>query len=66
MPPSDLVREWSIQPEDVATACLTAITIPERANIAEMTIVATRLQTMGKTQDPNPSLPEALLRDLSS
>ncbi len=60
IPPSPQVRAWTVKPEDVAQACLTAVTLPARANIAEMTIVATRLQALGCTQDPNPSLPAAL------
>jgi NADP-dependent 3-hydroxy acid dehydrogenase YdfG len=61
VPPSEAVRTWTVKPEDVAEACLTAITLPARANIAEMTIVATRLQSMGRTQEPNPVLPASLL-----
>tara|TARA_B110000259_G_C14002655_1_gene396803 strand:+ start:1042 stop:1848 length:807 start_codon:yes stop_codon:yes gene_type:complete len=56
VPPTAELREWMVQPEDVAQACLTAVTLPGRANIAEMTIVATRLQSLGKTQDANPRL----------
>ncbi|MGH3386571.1 MAG: SDR family oxidoreductase, partial [Nocardioidaceae bacterium] len=63
VPPSDLLREWCVQPEDVAQACLCAVTLPARANIAEMTIVATRLQSMGRTQQANPTLPEELRPD---
>jgi NADP-dependent 3-hydroxy acid dehydrogenase YdfG len=58
-PPSDL-RSWCVQPEDVATAALCAVTLPPRANIAEMTVVATRLQSLGKTQQANPELPASL------
>ncbi|TDE11833.1 SDR family oxidoreductase [Jiangella asiatica] len=58
VPPSPELREWCVQPEDVAAACLCAVTLPARANIAEMTIVATRLQSLGKTQNANPQLPE--------
>ena len=60
IPPTQEVRDWCIKPEDVATACLTAVTLPARANIAEMTIVATRLQSLGKTQLANPELPKSL------
>ena len=59
-PPPAEVREWCVQPEDVATACLCAVTLPARANIAEMTIVATRLQSLGNTQRATPALPEQL------
>jgi serine 3-dehydrogenase len=61
IPPSKEVRDWAIKPEDVAQACLTAVTLPARTNIAEMTIVATRLQSLGKSQNPNPELPASLL-----
>ncbi|KUN16297.1 MULTISPECIES: SDR family oxidoreductase [Streptomyces] len=59
-PPQDL-RELFVQPEDVAEACLGAVTLPHRASITEMTIVATRLQSMGNTQaaTPHPAPPVA-------
>lgn len=60
IPPPPALREWCLQPEDVATAALVGVTMPARANIAEMTLVATRLQSLGKTQEANPSLPESL------
>ncbi|MFI8595573.1 SDR family oxidoreductase [Microbacterium sp. NPDC078428] len=60
IPPSDELRAWCLQPEDVATATLVAVTMPARANVAEMTLVATRLQALGKTQLANPELPDAL------
>jgi len=60
IPPTQELREWMVQPEDVAQACVTAVTLPGRTNIAEMTIVATRLQALGKTQAANPELPEGL------
>lgn len=60
IPPSQELRKWMVQPEDVAQACLTAVTLPGRTNIAEMTIVATRLQALGKTQAANPELPDFL------
>lgn len=62
VPPPDDLRAWCVQPEDVSAACLCAVTLPARANIAEMTIVASRLQSLGKTQSANPELPEALKR----
>jgi NADP-dependent 3-hydroxy acid dehydrogenase YdfG len=58
IPPTKELREWMVQPEDVAQACLTAVTLPARTNIAEMTVVATRLQALGKTQAANPQLPD--------
>lgn len=60
IPPSPELRRWMVQPEDVAQACLTAVTLPARTNISEMTIVATRLQAMGATQAANPQLPVGL------
>lgn len=60
IPPTQQVRDWCVKPEDVASACLTAVTLPARANIAEMTIVATRLQSLGQTQLANPELPESM------
>jgi NADP-dependent 3-hydroxy acid dehydrogenase YdfG len=56
IPPSPELREWIAKPEDVAQATLTAVTLPARVNIAEMTIVSTRLQSLGKTQEANPQL----------
>lgn len=63
VPPPPELRAWCLQPEDVAAACLFAVTLPARANAAEMTLVATRLQSLGKTQQANPTLPEALVRE---
>jgi NAD(P)-dependent dehydrogenase (short-subunit alcohol dehydrogenase family) len=60
-PPSEL-REWCLQPEDIAATCLLAVTLPPRANLAESTMVATRLQSLGKTQQANPELPPSLRR----
>ncbi len=62
IPPVPELREWMVQPEDIATACITAVTLPARTNIAEMTIVATRLQALGATQAANPELPESFRR----
>ncbi|HEY0248159.1 MAG TPA: SDR family oxidoreductase [Gryllotalpicola sp.] len=60
IPPTPELRRWMVQPEDIAQACLTAVTLPARTNIAEMTIVATRLQALAATQAANPELPEGL------
>lgn len=60
IPPTAELREWMVKPADVAQAALTAVTLPARTNIAEMTVVATRLQALGKTQEANPQLPEGL------
>lgn len=56
-PPPREVRDWAIHPDDVAEAALCAISLPARTNIAEMSIVATRLQSLGDTQEATPSLP---------
>lgn len=53
-PPPQALRELFIQPQDIAEACLGAVTLPKRACIAEMTIVATSLQSMGHTQAATP------------
>ncbi|MGP3991952.1 SDR family oxidoreductase [Streptomyces sp. 3N207] len=58
-PPPQELRELFIQPQDIAEACLGAVTLPKRACIAEMTIVATALQSMGNTQAATPTLPQA-------
>ena len=60
IPPTPELREWIAKPDDVAQAILTAVTLPARVNIAEMTIVSTRLQSLGKTQEANPQLPLSL------
>lgn len=60
-PPPKSVREWAVAPEDIAESVYLAVGLPQRTNIAEMTVVATRLQSMGNTQQATPKLPEALL-----
>lgn len=60
VPPTAELRDWCLKPEDIAAACLLAVTLPPRANLAEMTMVATRLQSLGKTQQANPQLPPQL------
>lgn len=60
-PPPREVRDWAVHPDDIAEAVHTAISLPARTNIAEMTVVATRLQSMGNTQQATPELPESLL-----
>ncbi|KAB1656027.1 SDR family NAD(P)-dependent oxidoreductase [Pseudoclavibacter chungangensis] len=59
-PPPREVRDWAIHPDDIAEAVHTAIALPPRTNIAELTVVATRLQSLGNTQQATPSLPAAL------
>ena len=62
VPPPPELREWCLKPEDIAATCLLAVTLPPRANLAEATMVATRLQSLGHTQQANPELPESLRR----
>jgi NADP-dependent 3-hydroxy acid dehydrogenase YdfG len=57
VPPPEEVRRWCIQPDDVAATVVAAIALPNRANLAEITIVATRLQSLGDTQQANPEPP---------
>ncbi len=54
------LRRWFIQPEDVAQATLAAITIPGRTTVSEITLTATRLQSIGNTQQATPVLPDGL------
>jgi NADP-dependent 3-hydroxy acid dehydrogenase YdfG len=56
-PPPQEMRDLFVQPEDVASACLAALTLPRRASITEMTVVASRLQSMGNTQAATPEVP---------
>lgn len=65
-PPPTEMRELFVQPEDVAEAALGAVSLPHRTNIAEMTIVATYLQSMGKTQAATPRLPPTASDPLGS
>lgn len=58
-PPPQELRDLFVQPEDVAAACMAAVLMPKRASIAEITIVASRLQSMGNTQDATPRIPPA-------
>ena len=57
-PPPPEVRRWCLQPSDVAAAVLAAVSLPPRACIAEMTVLASRLQTIGGSQDATPPLPD--------
>jgi NAD(P)-dependent dehydrogenase (short-subunit alcohol dehydrogenase family) len=58
-PPSPELRAHMLAPEDVAAACLFAVTLPPRAHVPELTILPTALQAVGKTNVANPPLPEA-------
>lgn len=57
VPPSDELRAHMLQPEDVAAACLFAVTLPPRAHVPELTILPTALQAVGKTNVANPQIP---------
>lgn len=56
-PPSAELRRHMLQPEDVAAACLFAATLPPRAHVPELTILPTVLQSVGKTNIANPTVP---------
>ncbi|MBV8954066.1 MAG: SDR family oxidoreductase [Solirubrobacterales bacterium] len=58
-PPSPEMRAHMLAPEDVAEACLFAVTRPPRAHVAELTILPSALQSVGKTNVANPSPPSA-------
>ena len=48
-PPSAEVRARMLHPDDVAAACLFAVSLPARAHIPELTILPTGLQALGRT-----------------
>jgi NAD(P)-dependent dehydrogenase (short-subunit alcohol dehydrogenase family) len=54
VPPPPDVAAAMLRPEDVADACLMLLKLPRRAHIPDLTIVPTRLQSLGKTSVPNP------------
>ncbi len=56
-PPSAELRAHMLQPEDVAAACLFALTLPPRASVPEITLLPTALQAVGKTNVASPELP---------
>jgi serine 3-dehydrogenase len=56
-PPPREVRDWAVHPDDVAEAAYCAVSLPPRTNIAEISVVATRLQSLGNTQAATPELP---------
>lgn len=59
-PPPQELRELFIQPDDVASASLAAVTIPGRTTVSEITLTATRLQSIGNTQQATPEIPPEL------
>jgi NADP-dependent 3-hydroxy acid dehydrogenase YdfG len=46
-----------LRPVDVAEACRLMLRLPKSAHIPELTILPTRLQSIGKTSTANPPLP---------
>jgi NADP-dependent 3-hydroxy acid dehydrogenase YdfG len=48
-PPSEEMRAEMLQPEDIAAACVFAVSLPPRAYVPELTILPTALQAIGKT-----------------
>ncbi|MGX1702188.1 SDR family oxidoreductase [Microbacterium sp. NPDC055357] len=62
-PPPQAVRDWAIKPEDIAEAVHLAVSLPPRTSIAEMSIVATRLQAFTDTQKSTPELPQELIAE---
>ena len=47
--PAAELRARMLQPEDVAAACLFAVSLPPRAHVPELTILPTDLQALGRT-----------------
>jgi NAD(P)-dependent dehydrogenase (short-subunit alcohol dehydrogenase family) len=54
VPPPPRVIEAMLLPTDVAEACFFIISMPRRAHVAELTILPSRLQTLGQTSVANP------------
>lgn len=48
-PPDAEMRAQMLMPEDVAAACLFAVSLPPRAYVPELTILPTALQAIGRT-----------------
>ena len=48
-PPGAELRAQMLQPDDVAAACLFAVSLPPRAHVPELTILPTDLQALGRT-----------------
>jgi NADP-dependent 3-hydroxy acid dehydrogenase YdfG len=48
-PPTREMRDQMLHAEDVAAACVFAVDLPPRAFVAELTILPTALQAIGKT-----------------
>ena len=56
VPPTPEVAAAALRPEDVADACHLMLALPRRAHVAELTILPTRLQALGKSSIPNPDI----------
>lgn len=52
-PPSDEVLARSLQPEDVAAACLYVASLPASVHIPEIVMLPTALQAPGRTEIPD-------------
>ena len=48
-PPGAELRARMLRPDDVAAACLFAVSLPPRAHVPELTILPTELQALGRT-----------------
>ena len=48
-PPDAEMRAKMLRPEDVAAACVFAVSLPSRAFVPELTLLPTALQAIGKT-----------------
>jgi NADP-dependent 3-hydroxy acid dehydrogenase YdfG len=48
-PPGPELRAQMLHPDDVAAACLFAVSLPPRAHVPELTILPTALQALGRT-----------------
>ncbi len=59
-PPPREVRDWAIHPDDIAEAVHCAVSLPPRTNLAEISVVATRLQSLSNTQAATPELPASM------
>jgi hypothetical protein len=59
-PPPSHVAAAMLRAEDVAEACLMLLKLPRRAHIPELTILPTRLQSLGKTSVQYPEPPPRL------
>lgn len=54
VPPPPATVAAMLEPQDVAEACLFVLSLPRRAHVAELTILPTRLQSIGQTSIANP------------